>query len=134
MKIYQGVIKKVPTSEQFELVNKNEINLQELTLHDTIRSIEKDDTKVSEVISFRVAYKEVDNSGKEKFIFNEKTGEYETIYKLSPIISAYGKELRIVLELGEYAPVKVVVTEKEAADSIYYNAVCIQDQRQGKKF
>ena len=57
--------------------------------------------------------------------------EFEKVYKLTPIIAGYGKELRILTSYGENVPVKVVVFEKEKEGKRLYDLICVQDQRVG---
>ncbi len=130
MKIYKGIIKKVPSDEHFKDYEQGKLELSELSLVDTIKKIEYDNG-VFEVLPIRLSYQEVDGNGNEKFIFDDDSDVYVKSYKQTPILEATGKELRILIELGEYSPVKVVVSEHEKNDSIYYNIECIQNQHCG---
>ena len=69
-----------------------------------------EDGEVVDYLPFKICYRDVDKHGKDKYIFNEEKNEYQPSYFYSPVIYAYGKELRILLELGIHAPIKVVYT------------------------
>lgn len=129
-KIFRGILKKVPTDELFDKSIKGEINLKNITFEDTIRKSATE--KKDEYVLFRLSYQESTNDGQGKYVLNEQTQEFEKAYRMTPIISAYNKEMRIICELGEYHPVKVVAKEIEKNNKKYYDVVCIQDQTKGK--
>lgn len=132
MKVYQGIIKKVPTQIQFEQYAIGDLDLNTVNLIDTVQTYEKGE-RLIEYINIRLTFKELDNEGNEKYILNGETQEYEKVYKRTPILRAYGKEMRILLEIGEYAPVKIIANEVETEGTYkQYNVICIQDQRTGK--
>ncbi len=128
-KIFSGVIKKVPTEEMFEKSLKNEINLKEVTLEQTIRK--SNNEAQSEYLLFRLSYQESTQDGQGKYVLNESTQEFEKVYRMTPIVSAYNKEMRIICELGEYHPVKIVAKEFEKNGKRFYDLVCVQDQLTG---
>ncbi len=128
-KIFSGILKKVPTEEMFEKSMKNEIDLKSITFEDTIRVANKE--KKTEYLLFRLSYQESTGNGQVKYILNEETQEFEKVYKMTPIIAAYSKEMRIICELGEYHPVKVIAVEKEKNGKRYYDTICVQDQLKG---
>lgn len=128
-KIYSGLLRKVPTEEMFEKSLKNEIDLKEVTLEETVRMSNTKEPKP--YLLFRLSYQESTNKGESKYILNEETQEFEKVYKLTPIIAGYGKELRILTSYGENVPVKVVVFEKEKEGKRLYDLICVQDQRVG---
>ncbi len=128
-KIFRGVLKKVPTDELFDKSVKGEIDLKEITFEDTLRS--STDEEKSKYLLFRMSYQESTTNGQGKYILNEETQEYEKAYRTTPIISARSKEMRIICELGEYHPVKVVVKETQRNGKNYYDVVCVQDQTKG---
>lgn len=128
-KIYSGVLKKVPTDEMFEKSLKNELDLREIKFKDTIR-LSTGENKV-EYLLFRLSFQESTSDGQGKYILNEETQEFEKAYRTTPIIAAYGKEMRIICELEEYHPVKIVVFEKDRNGRKQYDLVCIQNQMTG---
>ncbi|MFV0288925.1 MAG: hypothetical protein ACK5HR_05715 [Mycoplasmatales bacterium] len=128
-KIFSGILKKVPTEEMFEKSIKNEVDLKTITFEDTIRITNND--KKSEYLLFRLSYQEATGTGQAKYILNEETQEFEKVYRMTPIIAAYNKELRIICELGEYHPVKIIAIEKEKNGKRFYDAICVQDQLKG---
>ncbi len=133
MKVYKGIIKKIPTQSQFEQYHNDEIKLKELNITDTVQKLITKEGIEIEYLNFKLSYKEVDKNGLEKYIYNQETKEYEKIYNSTSVISATGKEMRIILELGEFAPIKIIVNEKEyeGTSKIYYNALCVQNQKSG---
>ncbi|MGL4589178.1 MAG: hypothetical protein ACRCUP_02980 [Mycoplasmatales bacterium] len=132
-KIFYGILKKIPTEQQFELSLKKELDLRTVSFVNTIRTTEiSENGDVIEYIPFRVSFRETDKFGNEKFILNEKTNEYEKAFKMSPVVNAYGKEMRIICEMEEYTPVKIVVREKIKGERTFYKLVCIQNQTLGK--
>lgn len=130
-KIFSGVLKKIPTDEMFEKSLKNELNLKDVAFRDTIRT-SNSENKI-EYLLFRLSFQESTNDGQGKYVLNEDTQEFEKVYRMTPIIAAYSKELRIICELEEYHPVKIVVAEKEKNGRKQYDLVCIQDQAIGMK-
>lgn len=128
-KIFSGVIKKVPTEEMFEKSLKNELNLKEISLEQTIRK--SNNEAQTEYLLFRLSYQESTQDGQGKYILNEETQEFEKVYRMTPIISAYNKEMRIICELGEFHPIKVVAREIEKNGKRYYDLICVQDQLTG---
>lgn len=131
-KVFSGILKKVPTEEMFDKSLKNEINLNEITFEHTIRKTKPENERESkEYLLFRLSFQEATGDGKGKYILNEATQEFEKVYRLTPIVAAYGKEMRIICELGEYHPVKIVVYEKIKNERKYYDLICIQDQMIG---
>lgn len=130
-KIFSGVLKKIPTDEMFEKSLKNEIDLKEITFKDTVRT-SAGENRV-EYLLFRLSFQESTNDGQGKYILNEETQEFEKVYRMTPIIAAYNKELRIICELDEYHPVKIVVAEKEKNGRKQYDLICIQDQALGMR-
>lgn len=128
-KIFSGILKKVPTEEMFEKSIKNEVDLKSITFEDTIRITNNE--KKSEYLLFRLSYQESTGNGQVKYVLNEETQEFEKVYRMTPIIAAYNKEMRIICELGEYHPVKVIAIEKEKNGKKYYDTICIQDQLKG---
>lgn len=128
LKVKTGLIKKVLSDEQFELINKNLLNPKDITLIDTIKTYTNKDGLEVEYIPIRLSSREMDKDGNEKFIFDTTKNEYLTSFAISKTMVAYGKELRILLELGEHHPVKVVVDEIEDGANTKCKIVCIQDQ------
>lgn len=127
--VRSGLLSKVLKTEQYEQLKKGEITKVELV--DTVREYENSDGEVIQYLPFEICYKDTDKHGKDKYIYNEQTGEYEHSYFYSPVIYAYGKEMRILLELGEKAPVKVVYKEQWNDGDLYRTAICIQDNKKG---
>ncbi len=117
LKIYNGVIKKVPTDEMFEKALKDEVNLKEITLEDTIRKASNDE----EYLLVRLSYQSTPASDEDR----------DVVYKTTPILKAKNKEMRILCEMGEYHPVKVVATEYERNGQKYHDVVCVQDNLTG---
>ena len=67
-----------------------------------------------------------------KMFWNEKTGEKKQCYEVSPVLNAYGKEMRILLDMDEYSPIKVAVEEYQSENFKTYKVLCIQNQLSGK--
>lgn len=130
-RIFSGVLKKVPTEEMFELSLKNELNLKDITFEDTIRISQNEEE--NQYLLCRLSYQEATSLGKGKYVLNEATQEFEKVYRLTPIMAAYNKEMRIICELGEYHPVKIVARENERNGKKYYDVVAVQDQTMGIK-
>lgn len=131
MKVLTGIINKVLTEEQFEEVLNKNVERNSIDIEDTIRYLNNKNGDPIAYVQIKLSKKEVDRKGRDKQIYNEDKGEYEVCYTTSKIINAYNKEMRIIMELGEYSPVKIVVEEKLVDGSIYLNALCIQDQTLG---
>lgn len=130
-KVFSGVLKKVPTDEMFEKSLKNELDLQEVDFKDTIR-VSTGENQL-EYLLFRLSFQESTREGQGKYVLNEETQEFEKVYRMTPVIAAYSKEMRIICELEEYHPVKVVVFEKQKNGKKQYDLICIQDQMVGLK-
>lgn len=131
MKVISGVIKKVISDEQYELITKGIIKNDEIGLDDTV-IINQGELNSVEYLPIKLSYKEVDQKGQEKYTLDEETGEYKVLYKTSPILYAYGKELRILLTLKEYHPIKVCVKQETYNSKTRHKIVVIQDQTLGK--
>lgn len=127
---FTGILKKVPKAEHFKQYRDGELDLKSLSLEDTVSTIDTQNGDL-DTLSVRLTKKEVDEKGNEKFILNEESGEYEPLYVTSPSLSATGKELRILLDLGELVPVKIIANEICVNERTYFNIKCIQDQRLG---
>lgn len=130
IKIYSGILRKVPTDEHFEQYKKNKLDLKKVKIKDTIREIEKNG-EIIQYIPIKITYSEIDEHGNEKFILNDD-GDFEKVFKYSPILYAYGKEMRILKSLNENHPIKLVVDEINLGEKIVYKIIAIQDQTQGK--
>ncbi len=133
MKIISGIIKKVLNDDQYKLLLSNELKIEEVHLRDTVRKRINDKGDVIEYLPFRLSYREMDNYGNDKFIFNEVTGEYKKSFRVTPIIFAYGKEMRILLETEDFNPVKIAVEETTDEKGTIYRALCVQNQLSGLK-
>lgn len=132
MKVITGVIKKVITDEQYELIKQDLLNGNEIKLNETVRRIETDREESYEYLPIRISYQDVDINGNEKYVYNEEKEEYIKSYVSSPILCATAKEMRILLELEEYSPVKIVYQEVLKNERKYFNIVCVQNQLSGK--
>ncbi len=132
MKVKTGICKKVISSEQYELIIKQELDPKKIRLEDTIREFTNKKGEVIQYLPIRLSYKMVDKEGREYYTLNQETQQYQVSYKVSPVINLYSKEMRIVLELGEYSPLKIVFEEQLKEDKIHYRGVCIQNQTMGK--
>ncbi|WOO89479.1 hypothetical protein R2F61_07255 [Mollicutes bacterium LVI A0078] len=130
MKMYKGIIKKVPTAKQFEDYNNGEIEIADVRLVDTIVELDGKGGKF-ETLPFRLSYQDVDENGNEKYTYDSEAGVYVKAYKQTPILYATGKEMRILLELGEFNPVKLMVSENEREDKVFLNVECVQNQHMG---
>lgn len=130
MKIYKGIIKKLPTEEQIEKHQNGERKLYDVQLVETIESI-KLEGKVQEVLPIRLSYQEMDSNGNEKYTFDVQTEIYMKSIRQTPVLHAVDKELRILLDLGEFTPVKVVVSELEEDGKVINKIECIQNQHCG---
>ncbi len=133
MKILSGIIKKVLNEEQYKDLIAKKITIEEIKLQDTVRTKTNESGEVIEYLPFRLSYREIDNYGNDKYIFNEDKQEYQKSFRVSPLIFAYGKEMRILLETEDFNPVKIVVEERLEGKDVLYKAVCIQNQLVGLK-
>ncbi len=133
MKIISGIIKKVLNDEQYKKLINDELKIEDVNLADTVRKKINERGDVIEYLPFRLSFREVDNFGNDKFIFNEETGEYKKSFRVTPIIFAYGKEMRILLETEDFNPVKIAVDEYEDEKGTIYRALCVQNQLAGLK-
>lgn len=130
MKVYKGIIKKVPSEKQFEMYQNGECEIFDLKLLDTI--IEKTvNDKNDMVLPIRLSYQDLDNNGNEKYVYDGSADVYIKAYRQTPILYATGKELRILVEYGEYAPVKIVVKEIEYNGKMINVVECVQNQHAG---
>lgn len=129
IKIESGIIKKILTEEQYELINKNLLESKDIVISDTIQSFVKKDGNNVEYLPIRITKKDVDKDGNEKYVYNKEKNEYVTSYSVSKVLYAYGKEMRIILELGEYHPVKIAYDNDNKTGTC--KILCIQDQSTG---
>lgn len=130
MKIYKGIIKKVPSEFHFEQYKQGNLDIANLQLLDTV--IEKEsENGTFQMLPIRLSYVELDRNGNEKYTFNPELDKYEKTYNSTPILYATGKEMRIIIEYGEYCPVKVVVQENTDEEKVFYKIVCVQNQHYG---
>lgn len=128
--MYKGIIKKVPSEKQFEMHENGECEICDLKLFDTIT--EKTINNQSEmVLPIRLSYQDLDNNGNGKYVYDGSADVYIKAYRQTPILYATGKELRILVEYGEYAPVKIVVTEIEYDGKTINKIECVQNQHAG---
>ncbi len=130
MKIFKGIVKKVPTDDHFKAYEQGLIEMSELKLIDTIRKYEGENGEF-ELLPIKLSYQEIDQNGNDKFIFDPDADVYIKSYKSTPTLYAKGKEMRILIELGEYTPVKIAVSEEIKEEKKYYRIVCIQNQHSG---
>lgn len=130
IKVYDGIVKVVPTNEQFESFKNGKLDLKKLKIKDTIREIEQC-FEIIKYVPIKLTYCEIDENGNEKFILNDE-GDFEKVFKYTPILSAYGKEMRILKTFNKNHPVKVVVEEIQLGEKIIHKVLAIQDQTQGK--
>ncbi len=131
MEIITGIINKVFTEDQFELVATGKIAREDIELQDTTRTYENNKGDIVEYLPIRISSKDVDKNGKDKYIFDEEKNEYQISYTTTQILNVYGKEMRIIKQLGEYAPVKVVIQKDKSNGRTYSKVVCVQDQTLG---
>lgn len=130
MKIYKGIVKRVPKEEHFKAHEKGLIDMNDVKLIDTIINCSGENGEF-EMLPIRLSYQELDSNGNEKFTFEEESGVYLKAYKQTPVLYARGKEMRILIELGEYSPVKIVVSEATKDEKVFYKVECIQNQHCG---
>ena len=136
MKVYKGILKKVMSEEHYGEIKAGTKNHEEIKIQDTVRINTNNKTNEEfKSLPFRLSYKDVDSEGNDMYLFNDEAQEFQNVYRMSPIIHAYGKEMRILLEMEEYTPIKVVVEEKQAiveqTTITNYKAICIQNQKSG---
>lgn len=130
MKIFRGIIKRVPKEEHFEAYEKGIIEMNDIKLIDTIITCSGENGDF-ELLPIRLSYSETDKNGNEKYTYNEESEVYLKAYKQTPILYARGKEKRILIELGEFSPVKIVVSEQKTDDKVFYRVECVQSQHMG---
>ncbi len=133
MKILSGIIKKVLKEEQYQKLIRKELAIEQISLKETVRSKVNENGEIIEYLPFRLSYREIDNFGNDKYIFNEEKQEYQKSFRVSPLIFAYGKEMRILLETEDFNPIKIVVEERMDGKDVIYKALCIQNQLAGLK-
>lgn len=130
MKIFKGIVKRVPKEEHFEAYEKGIIDMADVKLIDTVITC-KSEKGDFEILPIRLSYSEVDKNGNEKYTYNEVDEVYIKAYKQTPTLYARGKEMRILIELGEFSPVKVAVSEQVQEDKVFYRIECVQSQHMG---
>lgn len=130
MKIFKGIVKRVPKEEHFEAHENGIIEINEVKLIDTIIKCSGENGEF-EMLPIRLSYQELDSNGNEKYTYDEQTDTYIKVYRTTPILYARGKEMRIIIELGDYAPVKVVVSETNSDEKVFYKIECVQNQHCG---
>ncbi len=130
MKILRGIIKKVPKEEHFDGHEKGIMELKDLTLADTIIKCNGENGEF-EMLPIRLSYQDVDNNGNEKYTYDQASSAYIKNYRQTAIVYARGKEMRILVELGEYSPVKLVVSESIVDERTFYKVECVQNQHCG---
>lgn len=130
MKIYKGIVKRVPKEEHFDAHEKGIMDISEVKLIDTVIKCQGEDREF-EILPIRLSYQELDKNGNEKYTYDEEKDVYIKAYKQTPILYARGKEMRILVELGEFSPVKVAVTESHKDDKVFYQIECVQNQHCG---
>lgn len=131
--IRSGLVNTVLNASQYEKVKNNEMVGVEIPIEETVQIFTNDKNEQVEYLPFKISYKDVDSNGKERYIYNDEKKEFQQNYFYSPVIYAYGKEMRILLELGNHAPIKLVYQEQWKDGKLYRTAVCIQNQRMGIK-
>lgn len=130
MKIFKGIIKRVPKEEHFEAYKSGILQMNDVKLIDTIITCQGQKSEFN-MLPLRLSYQEIDKMGNEKYTFDSEKQEYFKAYKQTPILYATGKEMRIILELGEFAPVKVVTREEEKDGHTFHVIECVQNQSCG---
>lgn len=130
MKTYRGIIRKVPTEKHFEQYEKGLIEMTDIKLADTIVKF-KGENGEFEALPFRLSYQDLDENGNEKYTYDNEANVYIKAYKKTPILYATGKEMRILIEMGEFAPVKLMASENEREDKTFLNVECVQNQHMG---
>lgn len=117
--VYKGMIKIVPLEKHFQQYQENKINITDLKLQDTMTRT-KDGI---EQLKFKISYLD----GNDKQLGGVRIQNYATTGELV----AYGKEARVIAELGKYAPVKVVCTRFENERYTQMKVECVQSQAMG---
>lgn len=130
MKIFKGIVKKVPKDEHFEGYEKGILEISEVKLIDTLIEC-KSEKGNFEMLPIRLSYQELDVNGNEKYTYDDEADVYLKAYRQTPTLYARGKELRILIELGEYSPVKIVARENVEGDKVFYKIECVQNQHCG---
>lgn len=130
MKMYKGIIRKVPTEKHFEDYEKGLIEMSDIRLAQTVVKFQGENGEF-EALPFRLSYQDVDENGNEKYTYDEQSDTYVKAYKTTPVLYATGKEMRILIELGEFNPVKLMVSENEREDKVFLNVECVQNQHMG---
>lgn len=115
IEVYKGLIKLVPLEKQY----KQNLNLTDLELQDTMTRTEDG----IEQLKFKISY--LDGSAK------QSDGISIQNYATTGELVAYGKEARVLSELGKYAPVKVVCTRLENERNTQMKVECVQSQAMG---
>lgn len=134
MTVRTGLVKRVLTDKLAESVKVGLVDPREIKLENTLIVSRNSEGYEYSRIVIRLSERDLDDRGNEKFIYDSNKKEYVSVFKLSEPLHASGKELRVLLALGEHVPVKIVTERKKAANGEYFNKiVCIQDQRTGKK-
>lgn len=108
-KMYEGIIKKVPSDKNFEDYNKGKIDLSDITLKDTIISKRIEGNEI-DVLPIRLAYSKIERI---------KDMDVKS-YMQTPILYASGSQIKELVNMGEYHPVKIVASiELDEHKSIY---------------
>ena len=136
MKILSGIMKKVLTEDQYDELAKGTLSQQDIKLLDMVLGnfyLNMEETKEEfRYLPFRISYKDVDLNGNDKYIYNDEKEEFQKVYRVSPIIYAYNKEMRVLLEMEDYNPIKVVVEDNGEENIVSYKLICVQNQLAGK--
>lgn len=130
MRMYKGIIKKVPTEKHFEDYENGLIEMSDIRLAQTIVKFQGENGEF-EALPFRLSYQDLDQNGCEKYTYDSDADAYLKAYKQTPILYATGKEMRILIELGEYSPVKLMVSETDRENKVFLNVECVQNQHMG---
>lgn len=130
MKMYKGIIKKVPTEKHFEDYENGLIEMSDIRLAQTVVKFQGENGEF-EALPIKLSYQDVDENGNEKYTYDSEADVYIKAYKQTPILYATGKEMRILIELGEFNPVKLMVSENEREDKVFLNVECVQNQHMG---
>lgn len=119
LNVYKGMIKLVPLEKHYQQYQVNNVDLMDLKLEDIMTRTEDG----LEQLKFKISYLD----GSEKQSDGISVQNYATTGELV----AYGKEARVLTELGKYAPVKVVCTRLESERYIQMKVECVQSQAMG---
>lgn len=130
IKVYKGIIKKVLKEEHYKEYEDRNIAISDIKLKNTIMSYEIEGACI-EALPIKLFYQELDKNGNGRFTFDTEREVYTTAYTQTPILYAVEKEMRIILEYGELAPIKVVVEELVMDDNIVNQIICVQNQHAG---